>query len=70
MDCWHPSYVGAPTDGRAWMTGDCRKHVLRGGSWNNTPIFIRSAARSGSAADGVEFDYSSIAGFRLARDLP
>jgi len=69
-DCWHPSYVGAPKDGRAWTTGDCSKHVIRGGSWDNTPIFIRSATRSGSMPDGGEFDYSSLSGFRVARDLP
>ncbi|HEY7976967.1 MAG TPA: formylglycine-generating enzyme family protein [Rhizomicrobium sp.] len=69
-DCWHPSYVGAPKDGSAWRTGDCSKHVIRGGSWDNTPIFIRSAARSGSTPDGGEFDYSSLSGFRVARDLP
>ena len=34
-DCWHGSYAGAPTDGRAWATGgDCERRVLRGGSWN------------------------------------
>src|SRR6185503_2901243 len=60
-DCWHPSYVGAPKDGSAWMHGgDCTKHVIRGGSWDNTPIFIRSATRSGSMPDGGEFDYSSL----------
>jgi formylglycine-generating enzyme required for sulfatase activity len=69
-DCWHDSYVGAPTDGSAWITGDCSKHVIRGGSWDNLPVFIRSAARSGSKGDGREYDYSSLAGFRLARDLP
>src|SRR6185312_2755490 len=70
-DCWHTSYVGAPSDGRAWMTGgDCTKHVLRGGAWNNLPVFVRSAARSGGGANGSEFDYSSLAGFRVARDLP
>jgi formylglycine-generating enzyme required for sulfatase activity len=69
-DCWHPSYVGAPKDGSAWRTGDCTKHVIRGGSWDNTPIFIRSATRSGSTPDGGEFDYSSLSGFRVARDLP
>ncbi len=70
-DCWHPSYVGAPVDGRAWTGGDCSKHVIRGGSWDNVPLFIRSAARSGAAADmGGEYDYSSLAGFRVARDLP
>ena len=65
-DCWHPSYVGAPTDGSAWMSkdhgGDCSKHVIRGGAWNNVPIFIRSAARNGAADDGGDYDYSSLAG--------
>lgn len=70
QDCWHPNYVGAPKDASPWMTGDCTKHVLRGGSWDNLPIFVRSAARSGGADDGGEYDYSSLAGFRVARDLP
>ena len=71
-DCWHPNYVGAPKDGSAWVTGgDCKKHVLRGGSWDNLPIFVRAASRSGGTADdGGEYDYSSLAGFRIARNLP
>ena len=32
-DCWSENYSGAPTDGSAWTTGDCRYRVLRGGSW-------------------------------------
>jgi formylglycine-generating enzyme required for sulfatase activity len=68
-DCWHESYVGAPTDGSAWIEPGCAKHVIRGGSWSNLPIFVRSAARSGSG-DGGDYDYSSLAGFRLARTLP
>ena len=71
-DCWHPSYVGAPADGSAWMEAKCAKYVLRGGAWNNVPIFIRSAARSGAGDDGGngDYDYSSLAGFRVARTLP
>ena len=69
-DCWHVSYVGAPRDGRPWTSGACDKHVLRGGSWDNVPVFVRSAARSPGASDGGEYDYSSLAGFRVARDLP
>jgi formylglycine-generating enzyme required for sulfatase activity len=69
-DCWHPSYVGAPGDGSAWRGPDCGKHVIRGGSWDNVPIFVRSAARSGGGPDGGEYDYSSLAGFRVARTLP
>ena len=70
QDCWHPSYVDAPSDGSAWMSGDCAKHVIRGGAWNNVPIFVRSASRNGAADSGGEYDYSSLAGFRVARDLP
>jgi formylglycine-generating enzyme required for sulfatase activity len=69
-DCWHPDYVGAPSDGSAWESGDCSKYVIRGGSWNNVPIFIRSASRNGATDDGGEYDYSSLSGFRVARDLP
>jgi formylglycine-generating enzyme required for sulfatase activity len=68
-DCWNSSYVGAPLDGSAWSEPNCAKHVLRGGAWNNVPIFIRSASRNGAADDG-DYDYSSLAGFRVARDLP
>jgi formylglycine-generating enzyme required for sulfatase activity len=69
-DCWHPSYVGAPSNGSAWASQNCNKHVIRGGSWDNVPEFVRSAARSGSTRDGGEYDYSSLAGFRVARNLP
>ncbi|HKD47583.1 MAG TPA: formylglycine-generating enzyme family protein [Rhizomicrobium sp.] len=70
-DCWHPDYVDAPADGSAWEKGgDCTKHVIRGGSWNNVPIFIRSASRNGATDDGGEYDYSSLSGFRVARGLP
>lgn len=69
-DCWHQSYVGAPKDGRSWQDKSCAKHVLRGGSWTNLPVFIRAAARSGGTLNGGEYDYSSLAGFRLARNLP
>jgi formylglycine-generating enzyme required for sulfatase activity len=70
-DCWHPSFVGAPRDGSAWTAGgDCSRHVLKGGSWDNVPIFVRAAARSGAPAVKGAYDYSSIAGFRVARDLP
>ncbi|UBF28554.1 SUMF1/EgtB/PvdO family nonheme iron enzyme [Kovacikia minuta CCNUW1] len=45
-DYWHPSYVGVPTDGTAWIAdGDDRYRVLRGGSWNLAPGYCRSAFR-------------------------
>ncbi len=69
-DCWHLTYKGAPRDGSAWTEKTCARHVIRGGSWNNLPVFVRSASRSGSVTDGGEYDYSSLTGFRVARDLP
>ena len=65
-DCWHDNYIGAPSDGSAWISGgDCAYRVLRGGSWDNEPWYLRSAFRSGSRT-GVR---SSYAGFRVARTL-
>jgi formylglycine-generating enzyme required for sulfatase activity len=69
-DCWHKSYLGAPADARPWTEKNCTRHVLRGGSWDNVPVFVRSAARTGGEGNGSEFDYSTLAGFRVARDLP
>ena len=68
-DCWHETYAGAPADGRPWTTPGCRRHVLRGGSWSNLPIFIRSAARVAAPAHGEQSDYSNDSGFRLARTI-
>ncbi|MGC1348011.1 MAG: SUMF1/EgtB/PvdO family nonheme iron enzyme [Methyloceanibacter sp.] len=69
-DCWHANYVDAPDDGSAWTEENCDKHVIGGGSWDRLPIFIRSSARSGSGLSGGDYDYSTLAGFRVARDLP
>jgi formylglycine-generating enzyme required for sulfatase activity len=69
-DCWHTNYKGAPTDGTAWTEKNCARRVIRGGSWNNLPEFVRSASRSGSVTDGGKYDYSSLSSFRIARDLP
>src|SRR5262245_22588978 len=33
QDCWNRNYEGAPSDGSAWLTGDCARRVMRGGSW-------------------------------------
>ncbi|WFU42984.1 SUMF1/EgtB/PvdO family nonheme iron enzyme [Bradyrhizobium sp. CB82] len=46
-DCWHKNYQGAPTDGSAWVGGDCTSHVLRSGSWKNDARYVRPANRDG-----------------------
>jgi formylglycine-generating enzyme required for sulfatase activity/class 3 adenylate cyclase len=45
-DCWHKTYQGAPTDGSAWVGGDCTSHVLRSGSWKNDASYVRPSNRS------------------------
>ena len=45
LDCWNEYYEGAPTDGFAWLSGDCSKRVVRGGSWNARPGSLHSANR-------------------------
>ena len=65
-DCWHASYARAPAEGSAWsLGGDCGLRVLRGGSWINSPSYVRSAFRFGS---DVGFRFGDV-GFRLARTL-
>lgn len=44
-DCGNFSYAGAPSDGSAWTSGDCRFRVIRGGSWSLHPASLRSALR-------------------------
>ncbi|WP_354684151.1 formylglycine-generating enzyme family protein [Cupriavidus necator] len=64
-DCWHSSYKGAPTDGRAWNENVCGTRVIRGGSWREGASYMVSSTR---------FKYSpsvrqSQNGFRVARDM-
>ena len=44
-DCYHRDFQGAPSDGSAWVGGDCFTHVLKGGSWRNDPSYVRPASR-------------------------
>lgn len=62
-DCWNDSYKSAPADGSAWNKPQCRERVLRGGSYNNDPRYVRSASRF-----KYDFDVRYAAnGFRVAR---
>lgn len=63
-DCWTENYRSARADGAVQNAPGCRERVLRGGSFNNDPRYLRSAARFKYDAD-VRF-YAN--GFRVARD--
>ena len=61
-DCWTPNYEGAPDDGSARTDGDCRRRMLRGGSWINPPSEVRSGLRTNQGS----IDRTVIHGFRVA----
>jgi formylglycine-generating enzyme required for sulfatase activity len=64
QDVWHENYAGAPADGLAWTAaGPQGRRVLRGGSFDYDPVYLRSAYRGGSTPDHISFD----SGLRVAR---
>ena len=65
-DCLSENYQDAPSDGSAAIAGrDCKNRIVRGGSWQNTPDHLRSAARLGPSLGFRD----NLLGFRIARTL-
>ncbi|MDE2871455.1 MAG: SUMF1/EgtB/PvdO family nonheme iron enzyme, partial [Gemmatimonadota bacterium] len=62
-DCWNDSYNGAPAFGDAWLSGDCSKRVIRGGSMVEGPDDLRVAFRHGTSSTRRDYRF----GFRVAR---
>ncbi|MCU0756054.1 MAG: formylglycine-generating enzyme family protein [Xanthomonadales bacterium] len=62
QDCYAQSYAGAPMDGRAVEKTGCTTRVLRGGSWTDSPVWLRSANREMAASTEKGFT----GGFRAA----
>ncbi len=68
-DCWHEDYNSAPADGSAWLEangGNCGRRMLRGGSWNNVPDYLRVSHRIRYTTGSRYFHI----GFRLVQDIP
>lgn len=65
-DCWHEDYADAPSDGSAWLTGDCSQRVARGGTWYSKSASVSSPARTKFAS---EIRYNTRGGgLRVARE--
>ena len=64
-DCWNGSYSGAPSDGSAWLRGDCAVRVVRGGSWDDLAWLLRAALPLRLSTG----DRYGTLGFRVARTL-
>ena len=66
QDKGHKNYVGAPTDGSSWESGDGSTRVIRSGSW----IFENpNDCKSAKSSDLPPYRFKSYIGFRLLRIL-
>lgn len=65
-DCWNENYLGAPEYGIVWLSGDCTRRVVRGGSWFLYPSFLTVSYRDWRTIS----DRVNSIGFRLIRELP
>lgn len=64
-DCWNDSYDGAPRDGRAWSSGECRMMPVKGGSWADEEDALRLTAREPQRRTGR----ANRIGFRIAKEI-
>ena len=53
-DCWHRDYTGAPRTSVSWNAPNCRRNVVRGGSWMNDASYLRTSSRD-SYDSGVRY---------------
>lgn len=62
-DLWHDNYDQTPLDGRPALDGHSSMRLVRGGSWKDSAVMLRSAARM-RATQTIRAD---VIGFRVAR---
>jgi len=65
LDCWNPTYQGAPADATARADGDCSYRAMRSGSWYYFSKNIRSSWRFRSDIRVKSYGI----GFRVLREL-
>ena len=66
-DNWHSNYSDAPIDSSVWEDKNSSNFVVRGGSWDFSPDFCRSAYRFDSYSRGLR---DNDIGFRVACVAP
>ncbi|MBN4077093.1 formylglycine-generating enzyme family protein [Mariprofundus ferrooxydans] len=64
QDCWNEDVHAAPSDGSAWLTGECGARVLRGGSWYDDQSMLSDKARVYNDSDSADNN----SGFRIVLD--
>lgn len=67
QDCSNPNYRGAPSDGSAWLEGDCDRRIIRSGGFGGPVSTLRSANRNAFNSGGASTNASL--GFRVVRAL-
>ena len=71
QECWHDSYTNAPSDGSSRLNGDCNRPILRGASYYDMPIYLRSSNHYGFQSDqsnNKDTRYINF-GFRVMREV-
>jgi formylglycine-generating enzyme len=63
-DCWNENYLGAPSDGSAWLAGDCDARASRGGSYGNAAFSTYAGVRVPRHSSYVGHSW----GFRVVRN--
>ena len=63
QDKYYDNYNSAPSDGSAWEGGNSSERVIRGGDWSTSPLWCRSASRTGVSSEVDRW------GFRVLRKL-
>lgn len=66
QDCFNDNYMGAPKDGRPWLSGDCNYRPTRGGHFGSDLSGIQSSSRGDTPRSSRDHMF----GFRTARSLP
>jgi hypothetical protein len=55
--------MGTPAEASPWLEGDCKKRMLRGGTWDWMANMVRAGYRENAIVDGGGYS------FRVVRTL-